>query len=136
MASSGTIRVEGLAELRRSFGKMDKALNKEYRERLKGIAGIVADEAKDIAGSKGLKDSGKLIKSIKPGTSGAKAIVRAGATKRGYPYPAVWEYRRDGKGRPFLGPALEDKADEVIDALGSMLDEVAESGGFKERGTA
>lgn len=132
MASSAAIRVEGLSELRRGFKKMDGELGREYRDRIKGIAGIVADEAKSIAESKGLEESGKLIKSIKPGTRGTTGLVRAGATRNGYPYPAVWEYRKDGKGRPFMTPALEHKRDEVVDELGKMLDDVFESGGFRK----
>ena len=131
MASAATIRVEGLSELRRSFRKMEGDAPKEYRERIKSIAGIVADEAKTIAERKGLEDTGKLIRSIKPGTRGTTGLVRASAKRSGYPYPAVWEYRQDGKGRPFLRPALEDKADDVIDELGSMLDDLAETGKFR-----
>lgn len=134
MAQSSTIRVEGLSELRRSFRKMDGSLSKEYRDRIKDIAGIVADEARSVAEKKGLHKTGKLIRSIKPGTRGTTGLVRASATRNGYPYPAVWEYRQDGEGRPFLRPALEDKSDEVVDALGEMLDDVFEDGGFKRRG--
>lgn len=131
MAVEQTIRVEGLAELRRDFGRISKALQDDLRDELKKAAGIVSDEAIDIADRKGLRDTGKLIKSIRPGTSGAKAVIRANAKRKGYTYGAVYEFGRGGK-RAFLRPALDAKSDAVVDALGDLLDNLAEKpGGFR-----
>ena len=125
MASDLAVRVEGLADLRRDFGRLSKALQDDFRDEIKAVADIVAVESRAIAKRKGLHDTGRLIRSIKPGTSGAVGVVRANAARKGYRYGAVYEFGRGGK-RAFLRPALESKRDEVVEAFGDLLDDMHE----------
>lgn len=107
---------------------MGKALQDDFRDDIKGVANIVAVESRAIAERRGLRDSGRLIRSIKAGTSGAVGVVRANATRKGFRYGAVYEFGRRGK-RAFMHPALESKRDEVVDAFGDLLDSLHEKVG-------
>ena len=107
-----TVQVEGVRELDRALRRVDKEARKSLRDELKAAAGVVAVEAQSVARSKRLVATGKLVRSIKPGLQGAGAVVRVGATRNGYRYPAVYEFGRGGA-RAFLRPAAERKEGEV-----------------------
>lgn len=129
------VNVNGLDELVRAFRKMDRETARAVQRRLREAADVVAEEAKSVAEAQGLHRTGRLVRSIRPFYSGTTAGVRAGATNRGYPYPARYEYGGRGTGegvgpRAFLAPALERKRDEVEQRLEQMIDDVADAGGF------
>lgn len=116
------IKVKGIKELRRGFAQMDKSLRRDLDRGLREAAEPVRDEAKRIAGEKGLHDTGKLIAGIRIATAArGRVVVRSTAQKRGYKYPARYEYGDGGK-RAFLQPALEAKRREIEERLGEMLD--------------
>lgn len=99
---------------------------------MKAVAGIVADEAKQIAQGEGLYQTGALVNKIVPAVKGTSAIVRDNAVRRTgkgapYPYPAIYEFAR---GRPFMQPAIDQKEPEVMSRLEEMLDHLAAIGGF------
>jgi hypothetical protein len=129
--SAFTIRVEGVPELKAAFKIADLQYRKEIQTRMRELAGVVADHAKEIADSNGLKKSGALIGGIKPGVQGAIAVVRDSVKKGGFNYPAVYEGELSGHGlkgrgpRPFLGPAVTKSEPEVIAGLEEVLDKVA-----------
>lgn len=129
MADTVTVKVDGLRELDRSLRKADTETRKRLRDALKDAAGVVAGEAQSIARGKGLVDSGKLVRSIKPGLQGAGAVVRASANRAGYPYPAVYEFGRGGA-RAFLVPAAERKQDEVRDRAEQAVNQAIETAGL------
>ena len=124
-----TVRVEGLDRLVRDFGRMSKQLRKDLQAELKDIAGHVADEAQSVAEREGLRDSGKLIRSIKPSVRGSTAYVRATATNRGFNYPRRHEFENGGV-RAFLHPALQQSTSKVEREIGRMVDRLADRNGF------
>lgn len=119
------LRFKGLKELDKALGKADKKLRKELRNRFKGVAGVVATEARSVAESKGLRKSGDLIRGIRPFSTGARTGVRSSATHAGYNYPQRLEYDEGGL-RATLGPALEAKGDEVFQAAEGLIDDIAD----------
>jgi hypothetical protein len=74
VASSDAVRVEGLKELRRALGRIDKSLQKSLRGRLKNVG----DKVAALARSKMPSLSGKARSSVKAGVSGNNAYVQGG----------------------------------------------------------
>ena len=128
-ARGGTLQVQGLAELQRDLNKVNKTAKAEVRNGLKSVGLIVAEEAQLIAKAKGLVGdkphgnytTGQLVAKIKPSVRQQGVFVRAGATRNGYPYPAIYEYGTK-RGRPFLEPALARKEKDVERAMEHWLD--------------
>lgn len=129
-ASPG-VRFSGLKELDRALGKADKDLRSDLRARLKDVAEIVAAEARTIAGRKTRRNTGDLVKGIKPYALGGRAGVRSGAVHRGFNYPMRLEYEARGGSsygpRASLNPALDAKQNEVSEAAERLVDELADS---------
>jgi hypothetical protein len=126
-----SVRFKGLKELDRALGKADKDLRASLRDSLKDVASIVAVEARSIAQSKGLRQSGDLIAGIKPYALTGKAGVRSTAKHRGFGYPARLEF--EGRGavgtwgnRASLYPALDRKQDEVTNRTEKLLDDLVD----------
>lgn len=124
MAGRG-VRFRGLKELDRALGKADKTLRKELRGRLREAAGVVSVEARAIAASKGLRDSGDLIRGIRPFVRTGSAGVRSGAMHRGYAYPKRLEYDPRLNGA-HLNPAVTRKEAEIHERMERLLDEIAD----------
>lgn len=92
---------------------------------------MVAVEARAIAEQKNLRQSGDLIRGIRPFARTGSAGVRSGATHRGYPYPKRLEY--DPRlGGAHLNPALDRKESEVYERMERLLEEIADD--FNHRG--
>lgn len=135
--TGSTIQVSGLRELIRDFNKMDRELGRDVQRELQEVARIVSDEAKDVAQQEGLVDTGRLQRGIRPRVRGTTAIVENRAKNRGYKYPGIYEYGvsgRDRKRRPFLEPALDNKQEDVVEALEDMLDRLTSRNGFGRGG--
>lgn len=132
--SVASVDVHGLQALIRSFNRMDKSLGKELRKELKDVARIVSTEARDIALHKGLLDTGRLIRTTRPAVRGETALVRTTANNKGYQYPMIFEYGGRGETgigpRAYLEPALQNKREDVIEALDEMLGRLASENGF------
>jgi hypothetical protein len=127
------VRVQGLGPLVRDFGKMSRELRRDLQREIADSTGIVAREAKAVAEREGLRESGALIRSIKARVRGAVGFVQVGATRRGFPYPRRLEYESGGR-RAFVGPALESKQEDVVEAMNDMLDRLASRNGFGRGG--
>lgn len=125
----GTVQVSGLKELARDLGKVSPEIRKAIKAEIKDIAGIVANEAQRIATAKGLVDTGKLVRGIKPAISGTTGLVRDSTTRKGYPYPSVYEYGH-GAARAFVSPAADAKQQAVQDAFGDLVDKALNRAGF------
>lgn len=115
--SDYTIRLEGFTQLSKDLRAAGKDVIKDFREEeLRPIGQMVADTAHLIAKTKGLNDTGQLLRKLQG--RGAVRVnnqgvtVAATAKRRGYPYPAIYEYGMK-RGRPFLVPALEQRQAEV-----------------------
>lgn len=109
---------------------MQPATLKEIRNVVRDAARIVAAEASRLAP----RQSGALAASIRGTTSGDKGIVRSPL-----PYAPVHEYggvvRPRGapvpiKASRYVGRALENKQDAIVDALGDGLEAVAARHGW------
>ena len=138
----GSVRVEGLSQLIRDFNRMNKDLARDLRRELLLVGQIVADEAKDEQipkqdlaagqfGSDDKRNTGRLQKGVRPRMRGTTTIVENRTKNKGYRYPAEYEYNR---GRAFLGPALDAKSEEVVEALDDMLDRLVSANGFGRGG--
>src|SRR5258706_13453132 len=91
------VEVTGLNELVRAFARIDKGMSRQFRQELRvGVGGPVAAEMKAMAASRGLRQTGKLINSLRPSVRGSTLFINASATNRGYPYPAGYEFGRGG----------------------------------------
>jgi hypothetical protein len=62
---------------------------------------------------------------------GQKLESRVYVDKKIAPYMAMWEFRKDGKGRPFLKPSVENNKDQFGKIIGSELKQ-ANKGGRKK----
>jgi len=98
-----------------------------FRTHLKGAAEIVAEEARNRAPVR----SGTLKSKIRARVSGDRAMVVALARnpRDKYPYPRRLEYEPPPRGRPFLGPALEAKREEVAREMEKVLDSIEKAWG-------
>lgn len=119
------IRVTGLRALDRALGRADKGLRRNLRDELKRVAETVAQDARSIAQSKGLRVSGDLIAGIKPYALTGRAGVRSNAVHGGYPYPRRLEYEHRGGGpygpRASLTPAVEQNQAEIARGIERVL---------------
>lgn len=131
----GSVRVEGLRELRSTIRRIDEGRGQVgrdrvgllgFREHVKGAAQIVADEAQNRAPV----DTGKLRSSIRARASGDRGLIVALARnpRNNYRYPRRLEYERGGA-RAFMGPALEAKADDVQKEMEKVLDTIEKAWG-------
>lgn len=124
------VSLDGLKALDRALGKADKNLRTGLRSELKAVATIVADEAKSIAASKGLRQSGDLIRGIRPFALTGRAGVRSTAIHRGYSYPRRLEF--EGRGGDKFGPnatllpAVNAKSGELQTKAEQLLDRFAD----------
>jgi phage gpG-like protein len=144
MPGLATIQVEGISELNRAFGRLDKRLQRELQAEMRAIAAVVAERAKQIAEEKGLRRSGRLVESIKPGARRGGAVVRETAvrtTGKGapYKYPGIYEFGgRAGLGqvgpRAFLKPAVDDTREETVRGVELLLDRLISAEGLGRGG--
>jgi hypothetical protein len=126
---TGSVHVEGIDALTRSFGRVNHGLRREMQKHLRVAGRIVANEAKAVAGEKGLRDSGQLIARVGISVRGGSVFVRDTATRSSprypnYSYPSRYEYERGGY-RAFMRPALDRKREAVIQELDRVVDWVA-----------
>ena len=98
---SGIVRVEGLREVDKALRDMGDGIDKEFRGEAKGIADVVARDARGEVP----KDSGAAASSIKAGATAKGAYVSGG--KKSVPYYGWLDFgsRSPLSGRPrSLGP--------------------------------
>lgn len=127
------VRARGLDQVIRGFRKMDRSLAREVQMELRHITQFVADDAQTTARSKGLFDSGRLVRGIKPFYRGATAGVRSSVTRRGYPYGGVYEFGNGGS-RAFLEPTVRRDEHKIVEAFEDMLDRLTSQAGFGRGG--
>ncbi len=141
---ASTTQVEGIAELSSALGRLDRRLQRELAAEMRQIASAVAATARDIAERKGLRRSGRLIRSIKPGSRRGGAVVRVTAVREvgkgaPYKYPGIYEFGgRSGFGkvgpRAFLQPAVDEKRDDTFRAVEDLLDRLISAEGLGRGG--
>lgn len=132
--SSEAVRVEGLAELRRALGRIDKQLPKNLRAKLVPIGKRIADSAR----GRMPRRSGRAASSVSSGVSGNRAYVSIG--KNTVPYAAWLDFggtlrpsggRRGTQVRPkvqggrYLYPAIAANRGATEKAAAQALDDTA-----------
>lgn len=124
--ATGTVRVDGLDDLVRAFGKISKDLRREVQRELSDAAKIVATEARAKISGLAPPGSPRTVGGVRPRVRGSTAFVeqRLGKTtgKRG-------DWGAIQMRRAFL-PSLDEKQDEVVERLDRMLDRLAGKNGF------
>jgi len=125
-----SVKVDGLAKLRRDLKAIDKDLGKSLTDHLREIAKEVRDEARSRAPRK----TGALASSIKHSVRARGASVYSNS-----PYANVQEWggtiRPRGtpieiRGRHFIYSAVDDHTDRVKAELERSLDVIADRNGF------
>ena len=127
----------GLKDLRRDLRKTDREALKEIQKVIKGAAKIVAEEAGRLAprGTRAIPDSRRprkrLADAYAGSTSGDKGIVR-----NPLPYAPIVEFRQSGTPAQMRGVrpvqrAIENKQDDIVDALGDGIENVARRNGWR-----
>jgi hypothetical protein len=121
-------QVKGLRELDRALGRANKGLRTNLRAAFRDVAGDVATVARGIAESKGLRDSGDMIRSIRPFALQGRAGVRSGATHGGFSYPSRHEFE-GRRGAPWgprasLNPAVEASEPQIRRGIEHVLETI------------
>lgn len=125
-----SLRVEGLAKLRRDLRAIDKDLGKSLTDHLRDLAKEVRDEARSRAPVK----TGALQRSIKHSVRARGASIYSNT-----PYAGVQEWggtiRPKGtpieiQGRHFIYSAIYDHADHIKGQVEGLLDGIADRHGF------
>jgi hypothetical protein len=140
MGNEQAVHVEGLKELRRSLGQIDKQLPKNLRGRLKRVGDKIAARAAQSMP----KRTGRAAGSVKAGVSGNTAYVQTG--KKTVPYAAWLDFggtlkptggRRNTQVRPripggrYLYPAIEALRPQTEREAREAFDDTARELGLK-----
>lgn len=140
MAQNQAVHVEGLKELRRALGQVDKQLPKNLRGRLKKIGDKVADRARQRMP----KRTGRAAGSVKAGVSGNTAYVQTG--KKTVPWASWLDFggtlRPTGrrfntqtrpriKGGRYVFPAIEEMKPQTEREALEAFEETARELGLK-----
>lgn len=130
--AGAAVRVEGLADVRRSLSKLERSdESREVTRALKQGAVLVAQSARPYAARK----SGKLAGSFRAGSSGNTAFVKSRV-----PYAGVHEFGGTIKPRgteikiratPAATRALESKEDRIVRLVEDALDDLARKYGWR-----
>jgi hypothetical protein len=134
------VQVEGLDELVKAFGRVDKGLRRELQKQLRVIGKGVVDQARAVAASEGLHGSGrdphpgqlisKMTVSVRGGSVYVRDTAKTVSTKypQGYNYPQRLEYEAGGS-RSFLRRGLEERRGTVIRDMERLVDWIADEWG-------
>jgi HK97 gp10 family phage protein len=124
------VRAPGLSKLRRDLKKIDRDLGREATRHVRRVANQVRDEAR----SRAPKKTGRLSKSIRTSVRSKGASIYSPEE-----YAGVHEFGGtiSPKGTPieiegqrFIYGAIDEKADDVAEQLGDLLDHIADTNGF------
>lgn len=148
--TQGTIEVVGLDELIRDLRYMDDDLKYSLQKAIDTAGNqILAPHIRNnVVPQRGLigkqtRPDGSVRKRYRPGglQRGVRAKVKRGtlegivesrAKRKGYPYPAIYEYG-NGERRSFLGAGLTDKTAEITKAIDDGLFEAVVKHGWTGR---
>lgn len=118
MAASGsTVRVEGLAELVRTFGRLQPELRRGVQRELSEAARIVGVETQRRLAALSPSASPRTVSGVRPRVTGATAFVEQRLAKK-TGKRADWGATQMRLG--FL-PALDSKQEAVVARLDEML---------------
>lgn len=139
-SSRDAVSVDGLAELRKSLGQIDKTLPKHLRTRLKAVA----DEVADVSRSRVPVKTGRARASVKSGVSGNRAYVQEG--KATVPYMGWLDFggtlkpvgrrkntivRARPRGGRFLYPVIAQMQPQITAGAEKAFEDTARELGLK-----
>lgn len=122
--SAFSVDVIGLRDFQKELRNLGPEWPRELRAANKQVAELVAEEAR----ARVPVLSGRLKKSIKAQAQTRSSYVKAGTNAR-VPYALPIEFgwpSRNIQAQPFIYPAIAAKSDEVVEAYGDAVDEVAD----------
>lgn len=97
--AADTIRVEGLSDLLKAFGKLDKRLRQEISKELRIIGGFVLQDAKAMALAEGFgppgasgRGTGDLLRNLKLRQRRGDIAIAETAVHGGLNYPRIYEF--------------------------------------------
>lgn len=118
---SGSVTIHGMKALYRDLRAVERGLPNELKRDLRIAVKPTIDMAKALAPY----SKGGLRKSIRAYPAQDAIRIRATKTRKGFLYPAVYEYgKRGGREygpRAYLNPALELTEDKVVNEVARML---------------
>lgn len=116
------VRVKGLQETQRAFGKIDKRLRSELGDELKKLAEPAAADARRIASKWGEATAS----GIQAGRRRGGAVIRQRRRKTTGQHPSFGALQM----REALIPAAEQHEPEVIRGVEELLDKLTSDAGF------
>lgn len=118
---SGSVTIHGMKGLYRDLRAVERGLPNELKRDLRTAVKPTIDVAKAIAPFQ----KGGLRKSIRAYPAQDAIRIRATKTRKGFLYPAVYEYgKRGGRDygpRAYLNPALNMTEDKIVQEVARML---------------
>lgn len=118
---SGSVTIIGMKALYRDLRAVDRGLPNELKRELRVAVKPTIDVAKAMAPRK----TGALAKSIRAYPAQDAIRIRATKTRKGFLYPAVYEYgKRGGREygpRAYLNPALNKTEDKIVGEVARAL---------------
>ena len=123
---AGSVTIHGMKALYRDLRAVDRGLPNELKAELRKAVKPTIDVAKAIAPvGRGYPGAGGLRKSIRAYPAQDAIRIRATKTRRGFLYPAVYEYgKRGGREygpRAYLNPALNRTEDKIVTEVARAL---------------
>lgn len=123
------VHVQGLRELRRDLKRLAPEVDKELRKELRDVARPIIQTAQALTPRR----TGALAASLRPSVTQKAVAIRSRL-----PYANVIHWGgRTGPQRttriqanPFLSRAIEQHADQVVDAMGDAVDRAADRAGW------
>lgn len=122
--------IEGADEAASAIRQLPSEAKKQLKAEMRPITKDVVGRIRARAEAQGLHDTGALIRGIKGkvrlrrGTPSAE--IASSTTRKGYPYPKVYEYGR-GRTRAFFWPVVTETADKATQGFTKAIDRAIES---------
>lgn len=128
-SSNASVKVRGLDELIRDFGRMEAELRREVQRELQAVAKIVSDDAQRRASEENYGP--RTVSQIRPRVRNrSTAVVDTRAKKTSGLRPDFGPLLM----RKVFLPALFSKREDVERAMGELLDRLASKFGFGRGG--
>lgn len=120
------VQTEGLRDLTRDLKAIDRKLPRELNKGVReGVAKAVLPRAKELAPVR----SGRLRESLRVGGTSNRVYIRSALP---YALPVHWGWpARNIRRNPFIQQAVEERLDDVVEAMGDAVEDLARRHGFR-----
>lgn len=122
------VTTEGIRDLQRDLRAIDRKLPRELNKGMReGVSEAVLPTARRLAPVR----SGRLRDSLRVGGTGARLYIRSTLPYFG---PIHWGWpARNIRANPFVTQAIEERLDDVVEAMGDAAEDLARHHGFRHR---